>query len=188
MAINPSKFLIASVLLASGTTSFALPFNSFDPRSMAMGGAGVAVGDAAAAPLLNPALLSVTRYSDDFSLILPTAGIRIADPENLIGSIDKFQSGKYVDNLTTAVTALNTAISAVDFAAISANAALVSTGITTLSNQLATLNDKPITLDGGLTTVIGIPNKKFGMAVFANRTISSGGRFLYNDAATLASL
>lgn len=188
MPLSLSKLFIHITLIVYWTAAFALPFNSFDPRSMAMAGAGVAVGDAASAPLLNPALLSITRYSDDFSLVLPTLGIRVADPEKFIDSMDKFVSGKYVDNLTTAITALNAAIAAVNFATISTNATTVSTSITTLSSQIATLNDKPISLDGGATVVVGIPNKKFGLAFFANRTISSGGAFQYKDAATLAAL
>ena len=188
MAFKSLKLAINSMLLLSSANAFALPFNSFDPRSMAMGGAGVAVGDAASAPVLNPALLSVTRYSDDFSLVLPTVGIRVADPDGLVNSLDKFLSGNYIDSLTTSVSALNAAITAADFAAIATNATSVATGINTLSNQLLTLNDKPVTMDGGLTAVIGIPNKKFGIAFFANRTISSGGLFLYKDAATISAL
>lgn len=187
MRLN-SQLLISALLLVSSQALFALPFNSFDPRIMAMGGAGVAVGDAATAPLLNPALLSVTKYSDDFSLILPTVGIRVADPKNLVDAVDQFQSGNYVLNLQTAVTALNTAIAVPDFAAISTSAADVSTRITSLSTQLSNLSEKPIIQDGGVATVIGIPNKKFGLAFFANRTINTGGLFLYKDAATLAAL
>jgi hypothetical protein len=64
----------------------------------------------------------------------------------------------------------------------------VSTNLTTLSTQLDTLNNKPLTLEGGLATVIGIPNKRFGIAFFANRTIAAGALFLYKDAATLSTL
>ena len=162
---------------------------------MGMGGAGVAVADAAAAPLFNPALLSITRYSDDFSLVLPTVGVYAADSKDLAGSVDKFQSGNYVSNLQTSIANLNTAIAAVtnpatasQISAVSSNAATVTTGINSLSAQLDKLNNKPVSLDAGLSTVVGIPNKNFGIAFFANGAIATGGAFQYKDAALLASL
>jgi F plasmid transfer operon, TraF, protein len=182
------QLIFMTLLMMSSKILYALPFNSYDPRIMGMGGAGVAVGDASTAPLLNPALLSVTRYSDNFSLVLPTLGVRVSDPEKLIENVDDFQSGMYVLNLQTAVTTLNTAIAVPDFAAISTSAADVSTRLTTLSTQLSNLNSKPVTLEGGGATIIGIPNKKFGIAFFANATVNTGGLFLYKDAATLEAL
>ena len=181
-------------LLGASTVALALPFTSFDPRTMAMGGAGVAVADAASAPFFNPALLSTARYSDDFSLALPSAGISVADTENLRDSVDLFQNGNYVSNLETSVSALDAAIAAVNvavpatFTAVSSTASTVSTNLTTLSQQLATLSNKPITLDGGIATVVGIPNKKFGIAFFANRYGSAGGMFQYKDAALITGL
>lgn len=187
MSFNLSKPFVFILLLGS-SVALAIPFNSFDARSMAMGGAGVAVADAASAPLFNPALLSIARYSDDFSLVLPTLGVHVSDPDDLIGSVDKFESGNYVENLQTAVTALNNAVAAVDIAAVQTNAAAVSSRINTLSTQLDTLNNKPITLDAGMATVVGIPNKKFGIAFYANGSVATGGIFQYKDAALLATL
>lgn len=178
---------LASLLLSS-PAAMGIPFNSYDPRSMGMGGAGVAVADAATAPLFNPALLSVTRYSDDFSLVLPTVGIHAADPENLRGSIDTFTSGKYVDNLTAAVDALNTAIGTGIVANVNSSAATVATSLTALNAQLNALNNKPVSLDGGVATIVGIPNKKFGVAFFANATATAGGVFVFKDTSTLNTL
>lgn len=180
--------LALMLLLLSSSAAMCIPFNSYDPRSMGMGGTGVAVADAATAPLFNPALLSVTRYSDDFSLILPTVGIHAADPENLRGSIDTFSSGKYVDNLTAAVDSLNTAISSGNIPNIQSTAATVSTRLSALNTQLKGLSDKPVSLGAGVATVVGIPNKKFGVAFFANATAAAGGAFFYKDAAILDTL
>ena len=189
MAYLHSRLTLAATLLLCSTVAFALPFSSFDTRSMAMGGAGVAVGSADVAPLFNPALLSVSKESDKFSLILPTIGIRAADPDNLLDSIDKFQSGNYVNNLTNSITTLNNAIAVNDFAAMRAAATTV--GATTLpavSNQLATLSNKPITIDGGAATVVSLPSRKLGFAFYANGVVSTGGLFLYKDKATLDNL
>ena len=188
MPLIYNKYIASIGLLLCSSTAIAIPFSTFDPRIMGMGGAGVAVADASSAPFFNPALLSVTRYSDDFTLVLPTVGVYVADTKDLVKSIDSFTSGKYVDQLTTAVDNLNAAITAANIANINSTAAIASTKLTELSTQLDTLNNKPITLEGGVATVIGIPNKKFGIAFFADRTISTGGLFLYKDASTLATL
>ena len=78
MSPKSFKLITTAALLLGSSAAFAIPFGSFDTRSMAMGGAGVAVGGPDAAPLFNPALLSVSKDEDDFALILPTIGIRDA--------------------------------------------------------------------------------------------------------------
>ena len=186
-----SKFLnaiLAATLISASTCATALPFSSFDTRSMAMGGAGVAVSGPDAAPLFNPALLSASKEEDDFGLILPTIGIRISDPEKLRDSIDKFQSGNYVNNLQIAVNGLNTALSAANLASIQTNAAVVSTNLNGVSTQLVALSNKPIAIDGGIATVVGIPSKKFGVAFYANGSVATGGIFQYRDGTTLQTL
>lgn len=187
---TPLKLALTAALLASSSAALAIPFGSFDSRSMAMGGAGVAVGGADAAPLFNPSLLSVANPKDDFSLIIPTVGIRVADPDKLRDSIDAFQSGNYVDNLQVDITALNNAINATvpDQPTIQNAAAKVGGDITTVSDQLATLSNKPITADVGLATVVAVPSKTFGAAFYANGTATAGGLFQYSDKATLDGL
>ncbi len=184
MTSNLLKFFTTGALLLSSSFAVAIPFSSFDTRSMAMGGAGVAVGGADAAPLFNPALLSVANDKDKFSIILPTVGIRVADPDKLLDSVDKFQSGKYVDNLTNSIANLNASINAItpDPPTIQAKAAIVSNDLTAINTQLATLSNKPITADGGAATVVGIPSKKLGVAFFANGTVATGGIFSYSTA------
>jgi hypothetical protein len=199
MSSNFLKLFTTGALLLSSSFAVAIPFSSFDTRSMAMGGAGVAVGDSDAAPLFNPALLSVANDKDKFSIILPTVGIRVADPDKLLDSVDKFQSGNYVNNLTTSVTNLNAAISNFNstpnpstLTAMKTAAGVVGNPINgtlpAVSTQLTTLSNKPITADGGVATVVGIPSKKLGVAFFANGTVATGGLFLYKDAATLTTI
>lgn len=182
------KLAASCTLLLSSTIATAVPFSSYDPRSMAMGGAGVAVADATFAPLFNPALLSVTPYSDRFSLILPALGMLVADPDNLLHSVDQFQSGNHLNNLQTAIDNLNTALAGTDIALIQADAGIVASNLNTVSTQLATLSDKPVTLGGGLATVVGIPSKKFGAAFYANASIATGAVFQYKDAGTMTTL
>jgi hypothetical protein len=194
MPFKHHKLAATAALLMSSSVALAVPFGSFDSRSMAMGGAGVAVGGADAAPLFNPALLSVAKDKDDFALILPTIGVRVADPDKLLDSIDKFDAGNYINNLQSNITTLNNAINAaVPSQTAIQNAALAIGNPTTgslpaLSTQLTTLSNKPITVDGGVATVVGLPSKKFGVAFYANAAVATGGLFKYNDATTVANL
>jgi len=188
MLSRPVKLAVSAALLFGSSMALAIPFGSFDPRSMAMGGAGVAVGDASTAPLFNPALLSMTREDDHFALVLPTFGIRIADPNKLRDSIDKFQAGNYINNFQAAIDKLNLDITNNNVAAITADATAVGNNISLISGQFAALSDKPITVDGGAAVVIAVPNDKFGSAFYATGSVATGGLFRYTDGPTLTAL
>lgn len=181
MFLKHLKLVLFSALLASSSAAIALPFNSFDPRSMAMGGAGVAVGDAAMAPFFNPALLGVTKDEDDFSVVLPIIGVRVFDPEDFHTSVDNFQQGNYVNRLQASINAFNLAPS-------TPGATAIATDTTTLNTQLATLDGKPIQAEFGVATVIGIPSKKYGGAFFASGSGALGGVVNYRDNQTLTDL
>lgn len=178
MAQKHWKIFVTSALLAGSSVALALPFNSFDPRSMAMGGAGVAVGDAGMAPFFNPALLTVTREEDDFSLDFPIIGVRAYDPSNFKTSLDNFQKGDYVNTLQTSINTYNTNQN-------SANLNAVANNISTLSTQFATLSDKPIQAELGAGMVVGIPSKSFGGAFYVNGWGAVGGVIKYRDNQTL---
>lgn len=169
------KLLTAAVLMTSSSLAVAIPFASFDTRSMAMGGAGVAVGSAGAAPLFNPALLSVTNAEDDFSLILPTIGVRIADPQELRNAINKTQTALDKLQITSQSITAGTAAS-------------VAADINAVSTALSNMNNKPITIEAGVAAVVAVPSKKFGSAFYATGTVTAGGLFEYKDAAALATL
>jgi len=179
------RLAIVSAITLSSSTAFAVPFNSFDPRSMAMGGAGVAIGDAAMAPFFNPALLSVTRDEDDFSMNLPIAGVRAYDPEDFQDSLDSFQDGGYIDTLDASILAFNNIDPQTDPAGAAASLRIVAGDGSTLSTELTTLDQKPIQAEIGAGLVIGIPSKKYGGAFYANGWAAVGGVVNYRDDATL---
>lgn len=178
MVQKPWKIFVTTALLASSSAALALPFNSFDPRSMAMGGAGVAVGDAGMAPFFNPALLTVTREEDDFSLDFPIVGVRAYDPSDFKTSLDNFQNGNYDNKLDLSIQAYNTAQN-------TASLTVVADDISALSAQLATLSDKPIQAEVGAGLVVGIPSKTFGGAFYADGWAAVGGVIKYQDNQTL---
>lgn len=170
MVQNPLRIFVASALLASSSVALAVPFNSYDPRSMAMGGAGVAVGDAGMAPFFNPALLTVTREEDDFSLDLPIVGVRAYVPSEFVD----FNDGKYIDTLQNSINTYNANQN-------STNLNIVASNISTLSTQLETLNEKPVQAEAGAGMVIGVPSKSFGGAFYANGWGAVGGVIKYRD-------
>ncbi len=181
MFLKPLKLVLVSAMLIGSNVASALPFNSFDPRSMAMGGAGVAVGDAAMAPFFNPALLGVTKDEDDFSLVLPIIGVRVFDPKDFSTSVDNFEQGNYINKLQLSINAFNADKTP-------ANATVVAADVTVLNTQLATLDAKPIQAEFGAAMVVGIPSKKYGGAFFASGSGALGGVINYRDSQTLTDL
>ena len=181
ITLKPLKLALSTALLVSGASALAVPFNSFDPRSMAMGGAGVAVGDAATAPFFNPALLSVAKDTDKFSVNFPIVGGRVYDPSDFSSSIDSFQKGNYVNNLTNSLAAFNSTPS-------NQNLTAVTSDISALNGKLITLDNKPIQGEIGGAMVVGIPSKKFGGAFFADGWGAAGGVISYKDSQTLTDL
>lgn len=175
------RLAVTAALALGSSAALAVPFNSFDPRSMAMGGAGVAVGDAAMAPFFNPALLAVTRDEDDFSMNLPIAGARVYDPDNFQDSYDAFDEGDYVNKLDTAITDFNNVKNSTNLRTVASDSSILST-------QLTTLDNKPVQAEAGAALVIGIPSKKYGGALYANGWAALDGIAHYRDDATLQEL
>jgi len=174
---------LGSAITFAGNAAQAAPFNSFDPRSMAMGGAGVAVGNAATAPFFNPGLLAVTPDDDDFALELPVIGARFNDPDDFEGSVDDFQNDPSIfDGNSNFV--LEQSINSADPA--NANSyRTVATEITNLSDGLTGVSDRNIQAEAGAGIVIGIPSKSFGSALSINGWGAIGGVFRYEDSDTL---
>ncbi|HCL5312222.1 TPA: conjugal transfer protein TraF [Salmonella enterica] len=84
-----TRSLIASSVLFAFHASHASAATSyFEARNDAMGGTGVASSHYGAAPLANPALLTKHNGSDDFSLILPSVGAQLSDPDDISGKAD----------------------------------------------------------------------------------------------------
>jgi len=164
-----NKMLAASIGLAGvllTQQALAVPFSSFDPRSFAMGGAGVASGTSANAVFFNPALLAAATQDDDFSFEL-LAGARAADPDKMIDAVDDFDANNSMQAFSDAIANYNTLPSA-------ATAAAVQTSAAQLTTDLANLSQKAVQLeaDGGL--VVGVPSQNFGISVYGNRWVVGG--------------
>lgn len=166
-----------SVLFSSFGTVIAAPFNSFDPQSMAMGGAGVAVANTGSAPFFNPSLLAVAPEKDHFGMELPIFGIRLYDPADAEDEIDSIQKD-YFDPIQNIVASINTNPS-------NAERDQLLNYTNGLNTKLNALNQAPIAGEAGLAAVVGVPNKNFGIAVTVSGWTSFGGQVNYRDSAYL---
>lgn len=160
------------VLLAATQQAEAVSFGTFDPRSMAMGGTGVAAGTSGNAGFFNPALLAAGRDGEDFSLEFPVIGARVADPDDMVSSLDDFQSAHYVDNFSQAVDQWNAATNGPELQA--AKAAVVSTG-RQLVTGLGTISNKALQGEVNVGAVVGIPSKSLGASVQLSSRAVGGG-------------
>ena len=178
MKKNIISVAAGSAALLMTSASLAVSFNSFDPKSMAMGGAGVAVANPATAPLFNPALLSVANKSDDFALEFPIFGARVFDPDDFTDAVDDFDD-TVMDVLDAEISSYNGAPGA---SASTVNA------INAVNEEILTLSDKPFQFEGGAGIVLAIPGEKFGIAFTASGSANFSGILNYEDAETVTNL
>ena len=129
-----------SALILSCSVAQAFPFSSFDPRSMAMGGTGVAVDDPSTAPFFNPAMLSASDHSKKFSMEFVTLGASIIDPGNL------HTNWSTINDSATALTNAGTALTT--------NSTTLSNNITALTNDI-NINIPTITASVNAITALG---------------------------------
>jgi len=167
-----------TAFLLTMTSILAVPFNSFDPRSMAMGGAGVAVASPGSAPFFNPALLSVTDAREDFAIELPILGGRVSDPDEFADAIDDFDD-TLMDQVDAAINSYN---------ATPGNSTAVINAVNALNAEIQSLDDKPLQFEIGGGLVVGIPSESFGMAFSAAGSVYFSGVFNYEDAGTVSDL
>ncbi|HBB9727625.1 TPA: conjugal transfer protein TraF, partial [Escherichia coli] len=82
-----TRTLVASAVLFSFNSAAATSYS--EARNDAMGGTGVASSHYGVAPLANPALLTKAGPDDDFSLLLPSVGAQLSDPDNITDNADR---------------------------------------------------------------------------------------------------
>ena len=194
-------FFSALVLLLSTNTVQALPFSSFDPRSMAMGGTGVAVGDPSTAPFFNPAMLAASDTSKKFSFEFPIIGVRLIDPANMHSNLSNLSNDinsmnsniSSVQNLVTTlsgttVTAANASTVQGQLTQLQQSLTTTATNVNQVNSLLSSLSNQPIQGELGAATVIGIPGKDWGFAVYAEAWGALGGTVEYKDGTTLGNL
>lgn len=166
-----SLWLGVSLAIAQLGVAHAAPFGTFDPRSMAMGGAGVAAGTSANAAFFNPALLATANKDEDFSLEVPIISVRIADQDEFIDKLDTFQANNTIDNFSNAITAYNAATPTEKLT--TAKNSVITTG-NALVAGLGTLSNRDLEMEVMAGAVAGIPSKKFAASVFVAGRVMGG--------------
>jgi len=162
----------ATSMMAANSVS-AIPFSSFDPRSFAMGGTGVAAGTSANAVFFNPALLAAANEEEGFSVGFPIFGVRAADPDDFIDAVDAFAANDYMGDLDAAVTTFNTAPGSNDKQPVLDAADALNTALDGMSN-------KAVQLEGDVAFVVGVPSKKFGISIYGNAWGVGGAKGTFN--------
>lgn len=180
------KFVLTLAISLFSMQTFAASFGVFDPRSLAMGGTGVASGDASNASHYNPALLSLTHEDDDFSLVIPAVAAGISDPNDLEDAFDAYDAANYETALDSAITTFNVATLPSEFIA---NSSALATSVQNLKNGINTLSGKSLVINANAAVLLAIPSKSIAVSVYssgravggANLTISNADNTLIQD-------
>ncbi|EBT5359772.1 conjugal transfer protein TraF [Salmonella enterica] len=164
-----ARSLIASSILFAFHASAATSY--FEARNDAMGGTGVASSGYGAAPLANPALLTRHAQNDHFSLILPSAGAQLSDPDDVSDKADKARDD------------WNRFDSAVD----SASRTGVEQAAASLKNRLQDFRNIHADAQVGVSAVAAVPldTLPFALSVRSWGTVSVDGRVSDHDMAYL---
>jgi len=149
----------------------AATFGSYDPRSLAMGGAGVSHANIDHAAYYNPALLSVAQEDDDFSLLAPTIGIRAYDPDELLDALDAYQDGQYETTFNNAIDDFNAAPT---LAEKEAAATVAASSARQLVDGLINISDKALDFELHAGLGLAIPSKGLGFAVTGSGRLMGG--------------
>lgn len=168
-----TRFLISfsCFLLVLSASSQAATFGTYDPRSLAMGGTGVSQANIDHAAYYNPALLSVAQDDDDLSLLVPTVGARVYDPEQFLESLEDHQDGQYETAMQNAVTVFQNSGTPAE---LQASAALVAENAQRLKDSLITLSGKELDLEVHAGVGLAIPGKSLGVGVIASGRAMTG--------------
>lgn len=153
-----AKTLISSAVMMAFHAGAATSY--MEARSDAMGGTGVASAHYGTAALSNPALLTKFGANDDFSLVLPSVGVQVADPDNAIDNTDDVKD--LWNNFDNAVDRQSG----------------VSESAAALRNKLEDLKDVKANGQVGASVIATTPNKvlPFAVVVKSSGTVSVNGK------------
>jgi hypothetical protein len=161
---NKITTLVIAIILPFATVAS----DSFNAKTNAMGGVGVASGNFTSAGLYNPALASKAKWSDDVNINF-NVGVLVADEDKFVDSFDTVQ------NLSNAYTSKN-------------NNSTVRTQADAdeLKRELIALDGKVLRADMGGNFTIAIPTKSVSTGLYVNNYTRIGGFFKYNTVDSVA--
>ncbi|WP_027712938.1 conjugal transfer protein TraF [Dickeya chrysanthemi] len=150
-AMTVASLFSPAITFAAGTWS--------DARNDAMGGTGVASSHYGSAALINPALLTKAQAGDHVSLILPSVGVFIADPDKVEDKFDLIKS-----SWDSVKNTLNTSsgISNPLLRRLALQQGIAS--FQSLRGELQNINGDSAYGDAAAATVVAIPNDTLPLA------------------------
>ncbi len=147
----------------------AVPFGSYDPRSIAMGGAGVASGNSANAVFFNPSLLaqytSRKHRARNSNYVFPVVSLSVSKVAEGIADL--------ADNNPEQV--LSNSIATYNASPNQATAEGVLTASRNLQNDLEPVANESVFFDGMVGMVIGIGDRREGGAFVISRRFVGDG-------------
>jgi hypothetical protein len=191
MTLTPQRFALA-VALTLPALAQATPFSIFEARGFAMGGAGVAASEYAAASLYNPALLAVTTDLNRFSFIAPGVGGRVTGSDGSIQAVKDIEDHKSIDKMTAAADAFSVVYNACEAnpgtcnnADLQSKSGQLASATSLLKGDLLGLSGKTYNVNAGGVMALALPKWEYKGALSMN--VEFFGRATpYIDSADLA--
>ena len=161
---NNIRFAISLCLVIVLTkTAFAIPFGIYEPRSLAMGGAGVASATSVNAVFYNPAILSTYKdYKEkgkNEAFSFPVLSVRVSRAVEILAGI---RDVDYQNDITNNFNTYNNSRT-------SENAQNALNTINSLYSTLGQIANNVFMLDASASLVIGVPSKYQGGAFFVTQ-------------------
>lgn len=161
-------FTLVLGLLLSETVS-AVPFGTFDPKSLAMGGAGVASGTSENAAYYNPALMAMYKVRKERGrnsrFMLPVFSAKASQSVVDLAKVDEAQLDQ---DLTNAILTYNGNPT-------SQTARGVLNAATDLQSNLNDLVDGPVQIDASIGMILSIGHIYEGGAIVINKRVVGDG-------------
>jgi F plasmid transfer operon, TraF, protein len=174
MNFVPHRIALA-VALALPALAQATPFSIFEARGFAMGGAGVAASEYAAASLYNPALLAAPSDSNRFSFIFPALGARVSGSDGAVTAVQDFNDNKSIDKMTAAADAFSAVYDACqanpgscNTSDLQAKSGQLASATGLLKTDLLALNGKTYNVNAGGVMAMAFPKWEYKGALSLN--------------------
>ncbi len=173
MNLTPHRLALA-VALTLPAMAQATPFSIFEARGFAMGGAGVASSEHAAASLYNPALLAVSGDSNRFSFIAPGVGASVTGNAGAIQAAQDINDHKTIDKMSSAASAFESAYQAclgsgcVNNGPLKAASATLANAAAVVKSDLGGLDGKTYQVGAGAVMAVALPKWEYKGALSVN--------------------
>lgn len=177
----------AAVLLGLNSIAANAQDQTYDTRSLAMGGTGVAIANSRNAAFLNPSILA-SKDEDKFAWDIPIVSARLLDEQKMLTDMDDLKT--ISDKLTASLTTVQNAINAANYPAAQAAAPAAVSALNNFNNSLNGINGKALNGGAFVGTMFAIPSKNLSFALTADVRAEGGAKFNYAtaDAATIGNL